>query len=145
MKSQIYHYDRLVKSEDLNHHGTLFAGRSAEWFVEAGFIAAGALYALDHNRARLADDHANARLFAEGICDLPGIDLDPTTVQTNIVKFRVSSGSPFELVEKLKEAGVLMSATDVDTIRAVTHLDVTSEEVERAVEILRSIMEKKEL
>ena len=39
MKSQTFHYDRLVKSEDLNHHGTLFAGRSAEWFVEAGFIA----------------------------------------------------------------------------------------------------------
>ena len=40
MQPQIFHYDRLVKSEDLNHHGTLFAGRSAEWFVEAGFIAA---------------------------------------------------------------------------------------------------------
>jgi len=40
MKPQSFHYDRLVKSEDLNHHGTLFAGRSAEWFVEAGFIAA---------------------------------------------------------------------------------------------------------
>jgi len=40
MEAQAYHYDRLVKSEDLNHHGTLFAGRSAEWFVEAGFIAA---------------------------------------------------------------------------------------------------------
>lgn len=40
MKPQLFHYDRLVKSEDLNHHGTLFAGRSAEWFVEAGFIAA---------------------------------------------------------------------------------------------------------
>ena len=40
MKPRVFHYDRLVKSEDLNHHGTLFAGRSAEWFVEAGFIAA---------------------------------------------------------------------------------------------------------
>ena len=40
MKPQSFHYDRLVKGEDLNHHGTLFAGRSAEWFVEAGFIAA---------------------------------------------------------------------------------------------------------
>jgi len=40
MQPQTFHYDRLVKSEDLNHHGTLFAGRSAEWFVEAGFIAA---------------------------------------------------------------------------------------------------------
>lgn len=43
MKSQRFNYDRLVKSEDLNHHGTLFAGRSAEWFVEAGFIAAASL------------------------------------------------------------------------------------------------------
>lgn len=40
MQPRIFHYDRLVKSEDLNHHGTLFAGRSAEWFIEAGFIAA---------------------------------------------------------------------------------------------------------
>lgn len=39
MKPEIFHYDRLIKSEDLNHHGTLFAGRCAEWFVEAGFIA----------------------------------------------------------------------------------------------------------
>ena len=43
MKPQAFHYDRLVKSEDLNHHGTLFAGRSAEWFVEAGFIAAASI------------------------------------------------------------------------------------------------------
>jgi acyl-CoA hydrolase len=43
MKPQRFSYDRLVKSEDLNHHGTLFAGRSAEWFVEAGFIAAASI------------------------------------------------------------------------------------------------------
>lgn len=48
MKPRIFHYDRLVKSEDLNHHGTLFAGRTAEWFVEAGFIAAASVLPPKH-------------------------------------------------------------------------------------------------
>ncbi len=48
MKSQVFQYDRLVKSEDLNHHRTLYAGRCAEWFVEAGFIAAASVLPADH-------------------------------------------------------------------------------------------------
>ncbi len=61
---------------------------------QSGILAAGGLYALDHNIARLADDHANARAIAEAIAPLPGVILDLATVQTNIVIFRLAPDLP---------------------------------------------------
>src|ERR1700730_8470942 len=58
---------------------------------QSGIIAAAGIYALEHNVERLAEDHANARAFADGIASLPGIGLDPATVETNIVLFDVSA------------------------------------------------------
>ena len=107
---------------------------------QAGIIAAGALYALENNRARLVEDHANAKLFAEGIRDLPGIELDLTAVETNIVSFRITTVPAAEIVQKLKDAGVLVLANAVDKIRAVTHLDVSREDIGEAVGIMREIM-----
>ncbi|MBM4017824.1 MAG: low-specificity L-threonine aldolase [Planctomycetes bacterium] len=100
---------------------------------QAGIIAAGALYALEHHRARLAEDHANARRLAEGIAAMPGIDLDPATVETNIVIFRVTSMPAADLAARLKAAGVLVLASGPDAIRAVTHLDVSREQIDEAV------------
>ena len=108
---------------------------------QAGIIAAGALYALENNRARLVEDHTNAKLFAEGIRDLPGIDLDLATVETNIVSFRITTAPAAEIVQKLKSAGVLVLANAVDKIRVVTHLDVSREDIEKAVKIMRDVME----
>jgi len=107
---------------------------------QAGLMAAGALYALENNRARLAEDHRNARRFAEGVCSLPGIDLDPAEVETNIVVFRVTSLPAAELSRKLRDSGLLMNATGPDTVRAVTHLDVSRADIDRAVEIMRNTM-----
>lgn len=96
---------------------------------QAGVIAAGALHALRHHRQRLAEDHANARTLAEGLACLPGIELDLATVQTNIVIFRVTAMPASVLVAQLKESGVLMLSTGPDTIRAVTHLNVSAEDI----------------
>jgi threonine aldolase len=100
---------------------------------QVGIIAAGALYALQHHRERLAEDHANARRLAEGIAELPGIDLDPATVETNIVIFRVTRVPAATLAERLQAAGVLVLARDAESIRAVTHLDVSRGQVEEAI------------
>jgi threonine aldolase len=100
---------------------------------QAGIIAAGALYALENHRARLAEDHANARRLAEGIAGLPGVQLDPATVETNIVIFRTTTMLPAEWVARLKDLGVLVLAGSADTIRAVTHLDVSQTQVDEAI------------
>ena len=103
---------------------------------QAGIIAAGALYGLRNHRDRLADDHANARTLAEGLAATDGIELDPATVETNIVIFRVTACPAAELVEKLKAAGVLVLATAPDSIRAVTNLMVDADGIRRALAAL---------
>ena len=109
---------------------------------QAGIIAAGALYALENNRSRLTEDHANSRIFAEGIHSLSGIELDLSHVETNIITFRVTICSAHELAQKLKDAGLLVNPISKDTIRAVTHLDVTHSDIEKAVNIMREITKK---
>jgi threonine aldolase len=107
---------------------------------QAGIIAAGALYALQHHRARLADDHANAKALACAIADLPGIELDPSGVQTNIVVIRVTAMPAADLADRLRGAGVHLLATGRDTVRAVTHLDVSADQIARAVEAFRKVL-----
>ena len=107
---------------------------------QAGIIAAGALYALDHHRERLIRDHANAKRLASGIAGIDGIEIDPATVETNIVIFRVTSMAAAELVERLGAAGVLVLARDAESIRAVANLNVTADQVEEAIEHFTTIL-----
>jgi len=111
---------------------------------QSGILAAAGLYALDHNMARLADDHANARLLAERLAGLAAVELDLATVQTNIVIFRLRPGTPdaAEIVARAKKVGVLVSAFAARTVRAVTHLDIGTEECRRAAERLAAIIER---
>ena len=104
---------------------------------QAGVVAAAGLYALDHNVDRLADDHANARLLAEGLAELPAVTIDPATVETNIVIFETDD-APARAAE-LQEAGVDIGALGPRSIRAVTHLDVDGAGVERALEAMRRV------
>jgi threonine aldolase len=97
---------------------------------QSGILAAACLHALDHHVERLAEDHRHAQLLSRGLAELPGVDIDPDTVETNIVIFGVRDAPG--LVSKL--AGeVALTAVDPGHIRAVTHLDVDSDDVQRAV------------
>ncbi len=108
---------------------------------QAGIIAAGALYALRHNRARLVEDHANARFLAEGITSARGIVLDPATVETNIIRFSLSRGSHLDFVGRLLEAGLRVLPSGKGGIRAVTYLNVTRTDIEQAIAIVRETAE----
>jgi threonine aldolase len=111
---------------------------------QSGILAAAGLYALDHNLARLAEDHANARLLAERLAGLRGVSLDLATVQSNIVIFRMAEGAPAAaaIVARAQEAGVLISAFGVRILRAVTHLDVSRDECRRAADLLAEVIER---
>jgi threonine aldolase len=110
---------------------------------QAGIIAAGGVYALRHNVERLAEDHANARLLAERLAELPGVALDPTTVDTNIVLFDLTGDSDAPaVVERLLSHGVRMGAMGPRTVRAVTHLDVSRAQTARAAEVAQMVFGK---
>lgn len=109
------------------------------------FIAAG-LYALDNNMNKLANDHANVSAIAERIMTSNRIIVEMSSVQTNILVFNLASqaiDAP-TLVDRAKERGLLVFAFGPRTIRLVTHLDVSSEECERAAEILLGVVDQGE-
>jgi threonine aldolase len=108
---------------------------------QAGILAAAGIYALEHNVERLAEDHLNAKRLAQGIADIDGIDIDFDAVVTNILYFHVRRPGltvPM-LIERLKTKGVLMLGTGPNSIRAVTHLDVSKEGIDQAIEVLRQV------
>jgi threonine aldolase len=101
---------------------------------QAGIIAAGGIFALRHHVTRLAEDHVNARRLAEGLCRLPGVVLDPASVETNIVIFELNGTvDATRVLAALLARGVRMSAMGPRTVRAVTHLDVGPPHIERAL------------
>lgn len=109
---------------------------------QVGLLAAAALYALDHNMTRLAEDHAHARLIAEKIATSERILVDLATVQTNIIVFRLAAAAPnaAEFTARARERGLLVSAFGPRTIRAVAHLDVTRQQCERAAQLMLEIV-----
>jgi threonine aldolase len=102
---------------------------------QAGILAAGALHALEHHRARLAEDHASARVFADALRGVAGVEVAP--VESNIVVLTSTGTEAGELARRAAEQGVLMNATGKRTLRAVTHLDVDVGQVKTAAETLR--------
>jgi threonine aldolase len=109
---------------------------------QAGVLAAAALYALDHHVNRLAEDHRNARVLAQAVADTPGLRLTPPEVDTNIVIFQVDPdvGTGQQVADALKARGVLVLATAPQAIRAVTHLDVSAAQAERAADLVRKVV-----
>lgn len=109
---------------------------------QAGILAAAALYALEHHLDRLAEDHAHARILADAVRELPGITLAPANVETNLVFIRLdaSLGTAAQAQARLKEHGVLALATAAQTLRFVTHLDVSREQIDRACNTLRTVL-----
>ena len=87
---------------------------------------------------RLHEDHANARLMAEAVAAVDGVWCDLDSVQTNIVFFTLLAGGAQEFVAGMKAKGVLCSAIGLDQVRLVTHYDVSREDCERAVQLLKA-------
>jgi threonine aldolase len=102
-------------------------------FRQSGIVAAGCLYALDHNVERLAEDHENARLLADGLAELGCEVVEP---DTNIVIFSAPDG----FVEAMERRGVELSGTPDGRVRAVTHLDVDRAGVEQALAEARGVL-----
>jgi threonine aldolase len=107
---------------------------------QAGIIATGALYALRNHRRRLIEDHANARKLADGLAATAGVELMGTPIETNIVRFRVPGENAAQIAAGLAERGVLVFATGPDAIRAVTHLQVSSADVDQALAAFRQVL-----
>ena len=112
---------------------------------QAGILAAAALYALEHQVDRLADDHVNAQRLAAGIRRIDRLRLNPETIETNLVFFQVdpSWGTAGELSSALERRGVLMNAFGRTMLRAATHLDVDAIAVDRALGVLDDLMRGK--
>lgn len=104
---------------------------------QAGIVAAAALFALDHNVDRLAEDHARARRLADGLA-AAGLPVDPEATETNFVAVDVAAlGLDVrEATRRIAERGVLVTALRPGVLRAVTYLGVTNEDVDRAVEAI---------
>jgi threonine aldolase len=108
---------------------------------QAGIVAAAGLYALDHHVERLAEDHANARRFADAIAELPAVGLEPATVETNIVIFDLVGDLDAEAATAaFAERGIRFSGIGPRTLRAVTHLDVDAAGIDRAIAAARDVL-----
>lgn len=110
---------------------------------QSGILAGAVLYALDNHLERLGEDHANAKLIAERLANVPGIELDLDAIQSNIVIFSLKEQLPdaARIAAKAKAEGVLVSVFGPRRLRAVTHLNVTHEECVRAADILARVIE----
>ncbi|MEE3000149.1 MAG: GntG family PLP-dependent aldolase [Pseudomonadota bacterium] len=108
---------------------------------QSGILAAAGLYALDHNVDRLEEDHSNAKILANRLMQIPGINIDPETVETNILIIDVSESplSALDISEKLLLSGVRVGAMGPNSMRAVTHLDVDENDVNRTADIFEKI------
>jgi threonine aldolase len=102
---------------------------------QAGILAAGALFALRNHRERIGQDHENAKRFAEAVAKLPGAKVDLSKVETNIVNIDLDASGAAAAAAS-GELGLAINATGPRRLRAVTHLDVTTEQMDKAAEIL---------
>jgi threonine aldolase len=133
----------LVGSTDAIHEAHRLRKVLGGGMRQAGIIAAGALYAMEHQVARLAEDHQNATLLARAVEETPGLALESGPVETNLVWITVdpSLGTAKEVADRLKAQGVLVSALGPQVIRACTHLDVSREDTLGAVDALKRLAE----
>jgi threonine aldolase len=109
---------------------------------QAGILAAGAAYALDHHLARLADDHAAARAFAAAVAERAPAAVDPEAVPTNIVVVDTGTVPAASVARQAAEQGVAVSALGPRMVRAVTHLDVTAADGKEAGGIVGDVLSR---
>jgi threonine aldolase len=121
----------MAASADLIEQAWRFKQMWGGSMRQAGSVAAACLYALDNNVERLAEDHDNAKRLAEGLAQIDAVDIDPATVETNIVIFTVPD--PRGLIEKLAGEVELSAADGGRRVRAVTHMDVRASDIDLAL------------
>lgn len=113
---------------------------------QAGILASAGIYALEHNVSRLKEDHEHAQCLARVLQNIPTVSIAVNGVETNIIVFDVrlqSLGRPASaIVAELKQAGLLINALGETTFRAVTHLDVTSKDIDEAGQIFTQILSR---
>jgi threonine aldolase len=132
----------LVGSAESMKRARIFRKSLGGGMRQAGVLAAAGLIALEEGPKGLAADHANARLLAEALAHMEGVTIDLDSVETNIVIFRLATGSGApELAARLKERGVLTNAVGPDAIRLVTHRDVSRKDCIDAAETLSEEIE----
>lgn len=130
----------LVGSQAAIHRARRFRKQFGGSMRQAGLIAAGALYALKHHFDRLKDDHSNARLLAEGLATIDGIQIDPEAVETNIVLFHTQDIGAEIVAQRLQAMGVAVLATGPHSIRAVTNLMVTREQIQQVPDRVKTAL-----
>jgi threonine aldolase len=132
-------------SESFIHRVHRFRKMFGGGMRQVGIIAAAGIYALDHHFERLKEDHQNAKRLAVGLKEFKGVSIEPKYVETNIVIFDVANtgmtGS--QVAEAMKKEGVLIHAFGRTQIRLVTHLDVSSEDIERVLKTFEKALAKR--
>lgn len=108
---------------------------------QVGILAAAGIYAIENNLSKLKDDHQKAKVLAQGISKTGAFSINLELVQTNIVAFKPLYHKSTEIIKRAKEKGLLISDGKPGFLRAVTHLDVTFEEIEKAVEIINQVVD----
>lgn len=106
---------------------------------QVGVIASAGLFALQNNIERLAEDHKKAKLFAERINSNPNLEIDMEAVQTNILLFKPLNMSIEDGLRRCKEKGLLLSVGKIDLIRAITHLDISEDDINKAADIIDEV------
>ncbi|KEO85216.1 low-specificity L-threonine aldolase [Tumebacillus flagellatus] len=109
---------------------------------QVGVLAAPALLALTQNVERLAEDHANAKFLAEGLAQIPGLAIDPATVDTNIVIVNIAGLGVSEtvLIDELKKSGILCGGFGPQLVRFVTHLNISKADIVSALETIQRVV-----
>ena len=128
----------LVGAAEDIARGRLYRKRLGGGMRQVGVLAAPGLIALEKMPRRLGEDHANARLLAAGLAKIPGIGIDPSKIQTNILVFDVSGTglTSSEISGRLKDRAVLANGISPTHMRMVTHFDVDRADCEKAVEVM---------
>jgi threonine aldolase len=128
----------LVGSADLIQRARRFKQMFGGGFRQAGMMAAAALHAVENHRDRMVDDHANAALLAAGLAEVPGIELDLATVQSNMVYFDVTDVPIGDFVQACAYQGVALFAVGPSTIRVVFNLHVGRADVDTALNVIEA-------
>jgi threonine aldolase len=135
----------IVGSKEFIERARIYRKMFGGGMRQVGVLAAAGLIALESSPQRLHEDHANAKLLAEGVAKLPGVEIDPTRVRTNIVIFDCTGTgmNAVEFCDALHERGVWAQDTAPYLVRLVTHWNVDREAIERAFVEIQAVVTKK--